>query len=158
MSRKAIADRMSYTPSRVRRAGEVKMEYVFGAALAVIIVGAMVLALVFGFGRPEQTVVEGARYECQSCGEQFTVEDQPPKTPDQIGPGRVDCPKCGAVQSGILMVKCPGCGEYFVPETYKRPEDVLKGIPIKNICPHCGLDLGEWRKQERERIRRERGG
>jgi len=159
MLRKAMGDRpLLNKPDSKGRAGEIKTEYLFGAALAVIIIGSMVLALTFGLGGKKQEKFEGLRYKCMSCGEEFIVKELPPKAPNQIGPPRVDCPKCGAVKAGVQMVECPKCGTYFVPESYKRPEAILQGEPIKDVCPKCGLDLAEWRKKERERIRRERTG
>ena len=107
MLRNGLGTRSVDRLARRRRAGEVKMEYVFGGALAVIIIGAMVLAIMFGFGQPSRVRNGGWRYFCDACQKEFHVDQLPPKEPGQFGPPRLDCPECGGVKTAVQMVKCP---------------------------------------------------
>ena len=61
-----------------RRRGAVKMDYIFAVALGVVILGAMVLAVVYGLGskRPEKGNID-FHYKCDKCGEEFVTKEAP---------------------------------------------------------------------------------
>jgi len=144
-----------------RRRGAVKMDYIFGGALGAVILGAMVLAVVYGLGsrRPDKANID-YHYKCDKCGEEFVTKEAPvvPKNdPRSIAPKPIDCPKCGAKASAYVMAECPKCHKYFVLPSTKNPAAVMMG-QIKDLCPNCGLDYREWQSEETKKARRERIG
>jgi len=155
-----VSPRHALRRSPVGNRGEIKMEYVFAGVLAVIILVSLVLAIKYGFGGAEQAEIEAQRYKCDACGELFVpsgpVPDAKQSELGSLAPPPIDCEKCGAKKSAYLTTKCPKCGEYFVRETYRDPMAIFQGRAIKDVCPHCGLDLAEYRAEQIKKARQER--
>ena len=128
----------------VRQRGAVNMEYVFAGALAVIILGSLALTFHFGPSRDDAELPE-PHWQCEKCGavlvgDLMTEEEMDSK----MGPGGVlrptDCPKCGAKDSLYQTLRCPQCGEWYIPATAKSPDGQIVGQDIRNVCPKCGAD------------------
>jgi len=144
--------------------GGLKTEYLFAGALGLIIVGALILSVYFGFAgsRGEEPVL--VHYKCTACEEEFTINpaEQPMDTTGMAGEGDkialaqlpIDCPKCGAKESAYRMRKClnPECEKYFLPDSY-RPGAPAAG---RIICPYCGSDQGKLLQKQRIERRAER--
>jgi len=115
------------------------------AAGGVVVVVVAVCLIVSLAGSDEQTVVvaEGLHSECTKCGHAFikpTKEltlTQLNTNPDSL---RFDCPDCGAKSAAVPAVKCPNCGEYYLPASRKDPP--ARGA--KDVCPHCKTDRAKW--------------
>ena len=136
--------------------GVLKIDYLFAGALAVIIVGSLFLTIYFGFLGGEVSSKEydpNAHFKCDACGEEFTrnINEVPAAGPGSYGPPPVDCPACGGQGTAWLMIKCPNCDKYYVPESYRRALDILRGAKVKDICPHCGTDKVQWYKEHRKK-------
>jgi ribosomal protein L37AE/L43A len=123
------------------------MEYVFAGALALIIIGALALSLnaVMGGGGPRGDV-EDAHWKCEACEEVFVDNDYLPEEEMIEGPGvaELDCKACGAEDSVFLMIKCPNCEQWYIPESHRQWEAVEEGAEIRDICPHCGTDYVQY--------------
>jgi phage FluMu protein Com len=63
-------------------------------------------------------------------------------------PKWIDCNKCGAQNKAFLMVKCPKCKKYYVPELHRDPLTTEA-----SICPHCDTNLVEAMKEARRKGR-----
>ena len=133
-----------------------KMEYVFGAALAIIIIGAVVLAFTSG-GEEQIEQIAGDRemYWCQQCQKEFEFDSStlPPEQQGMYGKATgivPPCPTCGGQNTVIEMVRCPECGEYYVSklkqfERYQMYGQVQPGTPTpQDICPSCGTNRVQW--------------
>ncbi|MCK4602803.1 MAG: hypothetical protein KAU28_10080 [Phycisphaerae bacterium] len=136
-----------------------KIEFLLGGALAVIIIGSLLLIIwPMVTGGPWPSKDRTYRFECQKCLHQFEMsmedldrrEAEPSMAP--MGVYMLDCPKCGGKNSALVMSKCPNCQKWYVLSRDKspmqeRPED------IGNVCPHCKTDVDEWRYQRRKKNR-----
>jgi len=132
-----------------------KTEYLFGGALAVIILGALALAIYFGFaGGPSASKGEvgGPWYKCEKCGEEFQLQQTGGGTMEKALP--VDCPKCGGKACAYRMSVCPKCGKRYVSDTTRYYLEMMQGRAVKDICPHCGTDIGQLRREEYKKRRR----
>ena len=96
------------------------------------------------------------RFKCEQCGHEFTSEPgeglmgpDEMMSLDPMRPMRLDCPNCGATQSCLMMSKCPKCEEYYVSDRMKNPE-IVRQEGLREICPHCGVDVFEYRRQKRK--------
>lgn len=146
--------RFCYAARRpVSRRGEVKMEYVFSGALAVIIAVSLSLAVYFGFfggGANRQDISEiELLYKCDKCQAEFSqpLEQLAPEEMMQKGaPRPVDCPECGATASAWRMTECPSCGKSFVSPKTRNPF-----TQEREICPHCNTDIPQWRRDNRKK-------
>ncbi len=119
-------------------AGGDKMEFLFAASLAVIIIGALVLTIYFTFFKGGSSAGAGAsiRWQCSKCGNEFSVDRATEHRLEEMSKPVADCPKCGAKKSGYPMHKCfnPACGKYFVGESAKDPTKSA----VNDVCPYCG--------------------
>ena len=103
-------------------------------------------------------------YKCLKCGYEFEVD--PKNSPamkmlDTPGKGtpRIDCPKCGAKESCLPMVRCPDpkCGKYFVSPRLDYNDRAMRGQvgpneeAPKEICPYCQTDRLQWWKEHRKK-------
>ena len=123
-----------------RRRGAIKADYLFGAALGLIIILSMVLAVIYTM-TPDRDGDE-YHYKCEACGEEFVSETAPfmdKGDPNATVPEKIDCPKCGAKKSAHAMVECPECGTYYVRPSYKNPQGMIPQ-PGQDVCPECGTD------------------
>ncbi|MCD4824427.1 MAG: zinc-ribbon domain-containing protein [Phycisphaerae bacterium] len=76
----------------------------------------------------------------------------------------VDGPEAQLVQSpltgkktGIMMIKCPNCKRYFIPEDWKQGKIAHDA---QKKCTHCGTDYDEYyrkKAEERKARRKSRG-
>jgi len=142
-----------------RRSGAAKMDYIFGGALGVIIIGAMVLAVVYGLGGNSKVTTPEIHYKCTKCGAEFLSTKRPmgdKMDPNQMGPKPIDCPKCGAKDSAYPMTKCPKCGKWFLRDSTVHPEKRMMGQPVNDKCPSCGLNYRNWVLEQNKQARRER--
>ena len=123
-------------------------EILLGGALAVIVIGALVLAL-YGIIKEPTPKPEIFHFKCQNpeCsvpgGYEFELSSK--ELPDyawkQLTYHKVDCPKCGKSRSCQEMKQCPECQKYFAPGSGDA----------EDVCPHCGTDLAEWARQHAPR-------
>ncbi len=131
------------------RGGGDKTEYLFAAALALIVVGALYLTLkTVIWPAPQSYGMKWA--QCEKCKAEFQVDaDKHPEIINGETPAskKQDCPKCGAKRSAWIMNACPKCGKNFV-----RPSVLHPGA--KDVCPFCGAD---YLKALTEKIRSETG-
>ena len=138
--------------SRPARHGAITMEYVFAGALALVILGALILTVYFGFihtpGGLEEALQSEFTFRCVKCEHEFTKErdDLPVYVLRIMGEGLmfIDCPKCNAKDSAYQLVECPKCKKLYLAPAYSDPEAYLQGLPGANVCEHCGLDVGKW--------------
>ena len=137
------------------RRGAINMEYVFGGALAVVILASVGLAVWVGMGggkKEDSYALKDKTYICDACGEQFTV------TPDEMtdaeknispmSPKVIKCRKCGK-NAAYQAVPCPVCEKVYVP---LRARDPLS--PERDICPFCETDVDAYKKKKRAEARR----
>jgi predicted RNA-binding Zn-ribbon protein involved in translation (DUF1610 family) len=153
------ADRRNPGALSARRAGAIKADYLFGGALGVIIVIAMVLAVMYSFGGRTDTKMT-FRYKCDKCGAEYDGSVVPmldKSNPMVVAPPPITCEKCGAENSAYLMTKCPKCGTYYVRPSYRNPPGVPAQIG-QDVCPSCGTDFVIWMRDEPKRLRAERTG
>lgn len=147
--------------------GSGNMEYVFAGALALVIIGSLVLTFMNLFGGPGTNVdVEPLRFKCLQCDHEFTVapEDLPqPDDPEMAsmmyGPMgmRIPCPKeeCGGM--AVQMQKCLKCGEWFVSDVARNPERWMNSPhPPQIVCPYCKTDQIRYQEQLLEERAREK--
>lgn len=145
------------------RSGEINTDYLFAGALALIIAGALSLTIYFSFfGKSE---IEKERlithYHCDKCGGNFNVKANPADIEIPIGlpPAEeklptIDCELCGAKDSAWPMNKCPKCDEYYVLPGTRDPEGWKRG-EVKDICPKCGADFFQYRREQARKRRAE---
>ncbi|MGA2265185.1 MAG: zinc ribbon domain-containing protein [Phycisphaerae bacterium] len=120
--------------------GNDKKEYLFVAALAVVIVIALILTIYFAFLGGGKTKLaapaEEYTYKCSKCGNEFAVDQKTQWRIEESDSRMADCPKCGAKQSAYPTVKCPNpaCGKYFVLESTKNPNASSGAM---DNCPYC---------------------
>jgi len=143
-------------PSALNRAGMSQRDMIIGAAACVVIlVCGFVIARQFFSGGVKVDENPDIGFKCSVCGEEFILSAQaarsqtrdpealakyPDRTPDQA-----HCPKCGAKHSGRLMLQCPQCQKWFLlADQNVRTAKSATGNPV---CPHCGLDLMEWKRK-----------
>jgi hypothetical protein len=132
-----------------------KTEYLFGAALALIIIAAVVMA--FRGGKKDditKALPEGTWYKCSQCGHEYPLDisSLPPEQQGMYGPatGMVPpCPECGAQNAGMEMVMCPECKKLYVSKVkhYDRLQmfGQAQGVARpQDICPDCGTDRIKW--------------
>ena len=129
-----------------RRRGAINMDLVFGAALTIVIVGALALTIYYGFFRKSASkIVANAvvKFYCTKCEQTFEV----PQSELPMGPhGPLDCRSCSAKRTSLRMLSCPACGEGFVPDRIKFP-DRAKKEKLPDICPKCNTDRDAWFKE-----------
>ncbi|MFW6132354.1 MAG: hypothetical protein ACOC8F_00550 [Planctomycetota bacterium] len=165
---------MSYRLRRIRgvRAlqlglggGDRKQEFLMIGVLGLIIVGALAIAIgsMFG-GRGGGQTVDEYRFQCQACGHEWSVTpaeleqmEAPPEEMMMMGPDQLmECPECHE-HAGMPMRQCLNCEKWYVsPQTkfWIRAYGPSggEGLPEeepKDICPHCGTDQVEWRREHR---------
>jgi len=86
-------------------------------------------------------------FQCERCGHQFVKElSEQELASTAVDPRvfRIDCPKCGAKGSCILMVRCPQCGKYFLPDSHRYGLSERQRRRPRDICPYCKTDRAEW--------------
>jgi ribosomal protein L32 len=139
-------------------------EFLLIGGLAVVIIGAIVVTLMYAFDF-RITSSPKAMAECQSCGKRFEYDsDKGPRSLigaiPEAGPRLLDCPECGAKASAIPLRRCPKCGKFYMPPKVDEDQkpgagaDPTKAAQPADICPHCGTDRQEW---HREQFRKKHG-
>jgi hypothetical protein len=132
------------------------MEYVFGAALAAVVVAAIgftVYETLFkGPGGVEKA--GNPHFKCVECGHEFEVENVPrDRMREAVDPAMalLDCPECGAEYSCMRMIRCRACDEYYIPQRsrYMAEHGVPAPDDVRDVCPHCGTDRLEWAREHR---------
>lgn len=125
-----------------------KMEYLFAAALAIVIVGALVLTVYFAFMKRPSSAADttGYRWQCQKCSTEISVDQATQRRLEEMDRTKVDCPKCGSSQPALPMVRCfnASCGKYFVRESLKNARKSVSD----DTCPFCGKN---WMQGMQER-------
>ena len=118
------------------------MEYIFTAALAIIIVGALALTIYYAVFKSGggASGMPAMHYECEKCQAQFEIS--PASRPDLFRAEtakirRVDCPKCQGKNTAWLMTQCPACNKYYV-----RPSD-RQQTDKPDVCPFCKADFND---------------
>ena len=146
--------------------GNPRTQYIFAAALGIIVVGTIAMVLYQSFGKGGGKGPRGdLTFQCAEveCGELFIekVQDIKRDTMDINAPMTVDCPKCGAENAGIFTIPCPKCGKPFARNSDKymyefwkesghwpmRPGPNEKAQLEDDICPHCGANVSEMRRE-----------
>lgn len=139
-------------------------EYLLIGALAVVIIGSLVLTFYFGMGgRKSARGRAKLMFQCSECDAVFELDPKTISRKDMgpemgamgMGIMRPDCPKCGAKKSGQPMVQCPKCKKYYVSPRLNWNEITARGgrpegDPPKDICPYCGTDRVEWYRKLRK--------
>jgi len=136
-----------------------RMEWVFGGALIVIIIGVCIM-LYISMSGPSTKVDPNPMVHLQcvnpQCGERlskkyldFSEEDRLkihatslPPMPGAGGPPRIRCEKCQAVMG--RMDKCPQCEQYYLD-----PMEINRAS-MQRICPNpeCGIDINKYWQQK----------
>jgi hypothetical protein len=138
------------------------MQYIMAGTLILVIVIALgfVISSVFNGGPGAGEAVE-ARFYCLETGKEFTIDpaDNPEMMMgDPMMGGRVTSPYTNE-KTGVPMMRCPACEEYFVPEAWKQepqpgqpPMMMMDPMGQQIVCPHCNTDIHEYYRQKaRER-------
>ena len=145
-----------------------KMEYLFGAGLAIVILGSVVIMVWNLWGGPSGggDSPKEIHMLClnPSCGKEtvYKLEDM---TPENGGPmmGMTPypgmdpnmMPKCKHCQqpSLLMMRHCPNCKKFFATDAMKQQfmNYESMGAPLQEEkCTHCGTDvLQYWRDKAR---------
>ena len=116
---------------RTGNRGAVNMEYLFGGALAVVIIGAVALTIYFGWMHTAKGKDTNAHFTCYKCGKEFLV-DLFKEQPGEI----LDCRVCDGKQTAVRMVVCPKCNNW-TPLYDKNYKQTL-------VCVHCGTDRNQY--------------
>ncbi len=115
-----------------------KMEYLFAAALAIVIIGALVLTVYFTFFKKRAGAAGGEKYmwQCRTCGTEISVDEATNNRLEEMDRPAVHCPKCNSVQPVWRMDRCfnPACRKYFVRQSVKNPRRPVS----EDTCPYCG--------------------
>jgi len=125
-------------------------EILMGAALALVVVAALVLAMwhIFVGEKPEAATYH---MKCLKCGYEFDTSDA--NLPDYVWKAkeehptaslRMHCPQCKTEWSCVPMTKCPNCQKYFVAD---------EGA-AKIICPYCQTDVADFAAKKAQQQRR----
>jgi len=139
-----------------------RTKYVLVGLSVLALVLALVLAAVAMFRRASSEAAgdrDDIRYPfyCTECKRVFarygsTLPAAPgPLWADTIKPVRVDCPKCGAKDSAVLMIPCPNCGNFYVPPSAAAASQPAARAP-RDICPYCGTDRRQWIREHPELV------
>ena len=141
------------------------MEYLFAGALAVVIIGSIVLTIYFGLlsGPGRESGPDEFHFLCEACNKEVVLDVE--DIPSSSGEGsdeeafiptilsRVDCPECGASQTAVLMVQCPNpdCKKYYVSPVAEDPDAFIRmGKAPRFICPDCGTDKMMWEHKHKK--------
>ena len=142
------------------------MEYILAGSLALIIVGSITVAVwtSLGGGSRGNAAAGQMMYKCDKCGEEYALDPAELGDPEQMemygdmGMLPRDCPKCGAEKSAYLMVKCPECGKYYVPDSHRHMAEAMMNPNAppppehtRDICPHCNTDRIQWYREHRRK-------
>ncbi len=144
-------------------------EFLLIGALAVIIVGALVLTIMYNWSSdednsPSDTKIMGKCLDPQ-CAAEFEItldamtEDERPMSRVL----RFTCPTCGTKRSALIMTRCPvpECRKFFLSDQtiqdHKNDLDMQAGRepavthmpPI--ICPYCETDHDQYMREQRKR-------
>lgn len=121
-------------------------EYLLGGGLGLVIVGALVVTIWSLVPHSPGGVSAEQHFFCTKCNAEFPV-DMKNLSPEQRaallpGPmyrGGIDCPKCGAKNSAVLMVHCVNkdCGRWFVPSAAGG----------RLTCPYCKTDQAKYAEE-----------
>ena len=119
-----------------------KMEYLFTAALAIIIVGALALTIYYAVFKSGggASGMPTLHYECDKCQARFEISHA--SRPDLFRAEsakirRIDCRKCQGKNTAWLMTQCPACNKYYV-----RPSD-RQQTDKPDVCPFCKADFND---------------
>jgi len=136
-----------------RSGGTDKMEYIFGGALALIILAAIVLMTMHFIGGGSQggvTIPDEFHMYCAECKKEYVIpkakmmELAKQATP---GPFRPKCPTC---QKNALVREavCPACGAYYITEAMITGQDSMMPVPTagEQKCPKCGVDIRQYNR------------
>ena len=126
-----------------------RREYLLSALLGLIIVGSLVITLLSVIPRSSAQPDFERRFYCTKCKSEFTLnlkdlspEQQMRLTPGPYGQAGIDCPKCGAKNSAVVMARCvnPQCKRWY-PVPMVSP---AQGGPVTLICPYCKVDQAAY--------------
>jgi len=137
------------------------MEYLFGGALAAIILVSLVLTI-YSFTTediPPQPVQQ-LRFQCQDCAHEFEVASNEFRLTEgplagsvsMVGARIGDCPECGG--AAFEMTKCVKCGHYWIPDRVRNWRAYLgnRNAAPPDICPKCKTNQTQYKlKMLRER-------
>lgn len=128
-----------------------KMEYVFAAGLAVVIVGALALTIYFTFFKTRAAGAGAGRnmWQCQKCHTEISVDESTQGRLEEMDRPVLDCPKCGSPQPVWPMARCPACGKYFVRQSVMNRRKSF----TEDACSHCGKN---WMQSVQEQAGREK--
>jgi len=126
------------------------------AALCVVTGGATAVGIYFAASGPTGQAGADRRlhFQCERCGYQFVKElSEQELVSTAVDPAalRIDCPKCRAKGSCILMVRCPQCGKYFVPDSHRYGFAERRRRRVRDVCPYCKTDRAEWFRKHYQR-------
>jgi len=135
---------------RFCRGAAIDSNYLLIAALAVAVAGVAV-GTYFTLRKSGPTPADvRLHFQCADCGHQFSLEREalPKEALDRavLDPNlvRLDCPSCKAKQSCLRMVRCPHCGELYVPDSIRAAATGERDPDARDVCPHCQTDRLEW--------------
>ena len=141
------------------------------AVLAVIILGALVVTVMYNWSSDEEDEdsVE-TRMMCKclmpDCGAEFVYDEQVERTLKATGAAPAirmpmyGCPKCKKAYCALVMRQCPKCKKHYLSATvlhaYKvevlaargRDPSVLGKAP-PTVCPYCKTDFNAWHRENR---------
>ena len=142
------------------------VEFLLGGALALIIVGSLVMTIMYGWndgGSGSRTPVKRL-YRCESCTKEFELDrrDGPaglvgmPIRDPGMAPFKPNCPHCQTENAGISLTRCPNCEKYYLsPMTEYSHGVMLEQVPPGeaplDICKHCGTDRRQWIRDHRKK-------
>lgn len=84
---------------------------------------------------PRESLSQVQVWICRSCKTDFSMTKQ--QWMNAANAGTLGCPQCGSTEMANA-VYCPNV------ECHKAIETIGHGR-LPSTCPHCNLDLGEWR-------------
>lgn len=135
-------------------------EYLLIIALAVIIIGSLVVTIMYGWSSDDdkQTASKKMMLKCLECQAESEFDPKVPPPPPVKGQlathtATFACPKCKRAASALMMTKCPNpkCGKYYLSQTtlhnYQTElmmaagQDISKrGSAPPTVCTDCGTD------------------
>lgn len=142
-------------------------EYLLIAALAVVIIGSLVLTFYYSGSGPRGSKDRpDMMFQCAECDEVFKVDPKDMPRMDreammEMSAFHPDCPKCNAEEAGLPMVRCPNedCKKYYVSPRLEWDEMSVRGGrppagegPL-DICPHCDTDRLKWYRKNMKKRR-----
>lgn len=131
---------------REKRASGDSSKLILSVVVVVVMLvclGAVGIALT---GSGSNSAKPARAFWCVEKEEMYRLDDIDRSEERQLGEfgprARLTNPDTGK-KTLVLMQKCPAeeCGEFYLPESFRKPPNPDSGPMSRGICPNCGADV-----------------